>query len=160
MSELKITETVTISGIPGLEEIRIEPTANAGEPPQITTAARVRVLAEDHEERHVQRWGIDELKRLREALDIAIARAEQMMAPAPKPSEPVHSSGFRLGQVLTGEEEDLPIGTVVEDSDKSGPDTWTFNGDQWTSEDGDYFSPQHWPGAVRKYGPVTIVSLP
>lgn len=162
---LKITESITIHDVPGLEEIRItpaSPSALPGAAPVITTAATMR-LDYEHEERHAQSWGIEELRQMRDALEIAINRAEQMMEQRdtyPEPSDPVHSSGFRVGQVLTGEEEDVPIGTVAEDSDKNGSDRWTFNGDQWISEDGDYFSPQHWPGAVRKYSPVTIVSLP
>jgi len=103
-----------------------------------------------------QEWTREALTEVRDALTEALRQLDCLTGA--EPSEPVRSSGFHVGQVLTGEE-DLPIGTVVEDSDKS-PDTWTFRGDLWETTDGDTVSVQRWRGTIEHYGPVTIVSLP
>lgn len=95
-----------------------------------------------------------EIEELRDALIAALAEYDAMTTT----TEPA-ASPFMVGQMLTGDE-DLPTGTVVRDSDRNGSDTWTNEGNQWVTADGDHVSAQHWPGTVKHYGPVTIVSLP
>lgn len=98
-----------------------------------------------------------EIEELRDALTAALAEYDTLTAATEQPAPT--ASAFTVGQVLTGDE-DLPVGTVVQDSDWRGADTWTFEGDQWVTPYGDYASAQHWPGTVERYGPVKIVSLP
>lgn len=102
-------------------------------------------------------WSRDEAVDVAHALSTAVEKYDAMTRTQeqPEPSAPA----FTVGQVLTGDE-DLPIGTVVQDSDRNGPDTWTFEGDLWQTEKGDTVSFNHWRGTVERYGPVTIVSLP
>ncbi len=102
-----------------------------------------------------QDWTREALTEVRDALTEALRQLDILTGAE---SNPEHC-GFTVGQVLTGEE-DLPIGTVAEDSDPNHPDTWTFRGDLWETSDGDTVSVNHWKGTVEHYGPVKIVSLP
>lgn len=107
-------------------------------------------------ESKVGRYDIGQVAQIRNALDAALAEHAKLDTAMTTPNtEPA----FRAEQVLDGTE-DLPVGTVVQDSDKNGPDTWTYRGDLWGTADGDTVSVNHWHGTVRLYGPITIVSLP
>lgn len=107
-------------------------------------------------ESKVGRYDIGQVAQIRNALNAALAEHAKLDTAMTTPNtEPA----FYVGQVLDGTE-DLPIGTLVQDSDKNGPDTWTYRGDLWETADGDTVSVKQWPKTVRLYGPITIVSLP
>jgi hypothetical protein len=140
MSELKITKTITISGIPYLGDINIYPSTETTSGIQIFVGSTVMTVEQLHE--------------IRTAVELAIENAESMIAPANLPLKPVRL--YMPGQELSGDE-DLPIGTVVTDGNK---DAWTLrpNGG-WTctgADSGRWALDQ----IIEVYGPTTIVSLP
>lgn len=105
-------------------------------------------------------WSRAEAVDVAHALSTAVEKHDAMTwtqeQPAPSASD---APAFRVGQVLDGTEY-LPVGTVVRDSDRAGSDTWTNEGDQWVTADGDYVTAQEWPRTIKRLGPVTIETLP
>lgn len=129
---------VDIIDVPGVERITVE---------------RDSVVIDM--ESKIGRYSIAQVAQIRNALDAALEQHAKFDTAMTTPNP----ATFQVGQVLAGDE-DLPIGTVVRDSDPNRPDTWTLEGTYWRTQDGDTVSVRHWLGTVEHYGPVKIVSLP
>lgn len=133
-----------ITDVPGVELIEVKASA--------LSAYGVEIVIHIDGMAMPQGYGLDELKRYRDALSVAIEHAETMANMTP-------ASAFTVGQVLNGDEA-LPIGTVIKDNDQ---DDWTVT----APIAGDNLTFRHEGAAsaslyivVRKYSPVTIASLP
>jgi hypothetical protein len=131
---------VTITEVPGVEKIEVSA--------DHITLYGFGCYSEIHGELMPEAFGLPEARQLRDALSAAIEEAEKM-ADIPL---------FIPGQILKGDE-DLPIGTVILDD---GGDRWGLGEKGWGTDGSEPVFDQagNLPNILKRWSPVTIVSLP
>lgn len=147
---MKITESITITGVPGVERIEVTPDGKVLE--------HVRLAGTPE---HPVQWGRSELFQYIEALTIALERAERIVNPAPtNTAEPMDGVmwRWRVDQKIDQAEtlDLLPNGSVVTDH---GREKWIKQAYAWYQASRGRDGRPRTPEYMINFAPLTLVKI-